>query len=179
MSVITIGPRNINDARAAKTVAGFQRKTGADEQGALIDLLCALMLWSDRGDGDFEDAAVPASITRPRPPRAPAFQSSLCGLKTGHPTRRLRWFPTLSRVGNGILTNSPPSKSSRTRSCVAAHAAITSNRASRTRRDVWTVIGRYRSGGMEPCQNFTTGGKAQAFLDGLIAAHSHLAPVQN
>jgi hypothetical protein len=41
--------------------------------------------------------------------------------------------------------------------------------------EVWTVNGRYRSGGVEPCEDFATDAEARAFRDRLISAYPHLA----
>jgi len=41
--------------------------------------------------------------------------------------------------------------------------------------EVWTVNGRYRSGGVEPCKDFATEAEARAFRDRLISAYPHLA----
>jgi hypothetical protein len=59
MTKLPPDPEEMNDARASWAAAAlhcFQRKTGSEDDTALIDLLCDLMHWCDRNDGDFEQA---------------------------------------------------------------------------------------------------------------------------
>jgi hypothetical protein len=41
--------------------------------------------------------------------------------------------------------------------------------------EVWTVNGLYRSGGVEPCEDFASEAEARAFYDRLISLYPHLA----
>jgi hypothetical protein len=50
---------SLNADRAAwaeSALNAFRRKTGADHDDCLVDLLCNLMHWADRKDVDFREA---------------------------------------------------------------------------------------------------------------------------
>lgn len=59
MTKLPPDPEEMNDARAdwaATALQCFQEETGSEDDTALIDLLCDLMHWCDRNDGDFDQS---------------------------------------------------------------------------------------------------------------------------
>jgi len=58
-AILPPDPENMTDDRAKWAQAAlraFRKATGADDEGALGDLRCDLMHWSDRNNFDFEAA---------------------------------------------------------------------------------------------------------------------------
>jgi hypothetical protein len=59
MTALPPDPEEMNDARASRAAVAlcrFQQETGSDDDTALVDLLCDLMHWCDRGGADFDGA---------------------------------------------------------------------------------------------------------------------------
>jgi hypothetical protein len=179
MTKLPPDPENMNGARAtwaAKALRCFQHEAGADDEDALTDLLCDLMHWSDRNGDHFENALRLAELhyqaeTTPEP--AEDNGSAITFVRTTiarpEPTandnprwmQRIREFGSIEIQPHAVMRGS--SCGDYLEPCDPQHA------------EVWTVNGRYLSGGVELCEDFATEAEAHAFRDRLISDYPHLA----
>jgi len=181
MTSLPPDPEKMNDARAAwasATLRCFQQETGTDEESALPDLLCDLMHWSDRNDHDFEKALSRARLhyqaeTTRRPPQP----HEPCQRQTSASTR-----PIDERYGPYWLQQVETFEGFEIQPHIVIHGSCCGSYlepCERNEAELWTVNGRYRSGGLEPCEDFDTEAEARAFVDALISVFPHLAGRQN
>lgn len=171
MTTLPPDPENMNNRRAASAaiaLLSFQEETGTDEEHALQDLLCSLMHWSDRHGGHFANAMRLARLhyeAETKPGTVVTFvRTSVFPVevpKTPRWMQNIHEFDRLEIQPHAIMRGS--SCGDYLEPCAPKDA------------EVWTVNGRYHSGGIEPCQDFTTEAEARAFLDRVIGDFPHLA----
>ena len=165
--------RAARTAWAANAVLSFLEETRMEKQGALPDLLCALMRWSDQNNSDFEEALFlardqyRASSTaepdqsedecQPPPPAAPPVDEG----------DEPRWMQQVDEFEGLEIQPYMVLRGS----CCGSYLEP----CGRQEAEVWAVNGRYRAGGIEPCEDFATESEAQAFLDVLVSVYPHLA----